>query len=276
MQFDDYDIPPPKLWTKFQQMVCDLAKEVWKDPHAQEFGRPGQKQDGIDIIGRREGKKIFEAVQATKRLTEQKIKNDYEASTKLGFELDCIIFATTDKRDAEKQTWTIKLSQEGPHRCVVWFWEDIIEKLSEHKDVRRKYYPSIIFIESLGDSAGRLVEVHDKTTRWVLLITKLDSHHKHYGDVLLISDLLSCTCQTYRLGGHWSRLVLDDWVKADTQRCVGGNKYGAFLVSHWLNSFKTVEDLFRAEGKRFSFEWTTEIENRFHQIIEDLREENDE
>ena len=87
---------------------------------------------------------------------------------------------------------------------------------------------------------------------------------------------MSYNCQTYRLGDHWSRLVLADYVKPKLQRCVGGNQYGAFLVSNWLNSFKSVEELFSVERERFAFKLTPERKNEFHTMMREPREEYEE
>jgi len=257
-------------------MVCELFGEIWQDPHAQEFGRQGQKQDGVDIIGRRRGNKKYEAVQATIELplTKRKIRKNYDASSELGIELDCFVIASINRRDVELQKFAAKLSSTGPCKCVIWFWEDIVEKLADYDEIRKKYYPDYSFIKSLGNSSGRLVEVNDETTRYVLLVTKLPAEHSHYSGVLLISDLLNYTCQTYRLGDHWSRLVLDDYIKAEHQKCIGGNKYGAFLLSNWLNSFESVEELFSIESNRPSiYQLTTEQRNEFYQILRDLKED---
>jgi len=278
MRFDDYDIAPIKSWEKFQQMVCELFREIWQDPHAQEYGRGGQKQDGIDIVGIRKGQNTYEAVQATKEspLTKTKIKKNYEDSQSLGFNLDCFIVATSSKRDAKIQEYAATLSQDGLYRCVVWFWEDIVEKLADYAELRNKYFPGVTFIKSIGDSSGKLVEVNDESTRWVLLITKLPDDHTYYGGVLLISDLLSNTCQTYRLGTHWERFVLDNDIKPGFQRCVGWNKYGAFLLSNWLNSFESVDEILSAKNERFVFKLTPEKKNEFHTMMRELREEYEE
>lgn len=276
MRFDDYNIPPLKSWQEFQKMVCELFREIWQDPHAQEFGRQGQKQDGIDIIGRRKGNNIYEAVQATIEtpLTLEKIKKDYDASQKLEFKLDSFIIASTTKRDVELQKFAANLSGAGPYKCIIWFWDDLVEKLADYEQIRRKYYPDYFFIKTLGNSAGKLVEVNDETSRFVLLITRLPAEHPHYKGVLLISDLLNYTCQTYKLGDHWSRLVLDDYLKSEHQKCVGGNKYGAFLLSNWLNSFESVEEMFSIESNYPSaFRLTTEQRNEFMKILNDLKEE---
>ena len=276
MKFDQYKIPPLKYWDQFQKMVCELFREIWQDPHAQEFGRQGQKQDGIDIIGCRSSNKKYEAVQATVEspLTKTKIRNDYESSKELEVELDCFIIASTSLRDVELQKYAVKLSSSGPYKCVIWFWEDIIEKLSDYDKVRKKYYPKYFFIKSLGDSSGKIVEINDETSRFVLLITFLPEDYPHYGGVLLISDLLNYTCQTYRLGDHWSRLVIDDYPKKEQQKCIGGNKYGAFLLCNWLNSFESVEEIFEIDNKSPSiYRLSPKQKKQFNQILKDLEED---
>ena len=249
MRFDNYNIPTLKSWEQFQKMVCELFREIWQDPYAQEYGRIGQKQDGIDIIGRRKGASKYEAVQATIEapLTEGKIQKDYESSQKLDFELDNFIIASSNKRDVSLQKYAIKLSSEGPYTCKIWFWDDLVEKLAKYDHIRKAYYPQFL-IKSVGASSGKLVEIGDDTTRWVLFIAKLPEEHPHYGSMLLISDLLNFKCQTYRLGDHWSRLVLCDIEKSSYGKCVGGNLYGAFLLSNWLNSFSSNEELFNIDN----------------------------
>ena len=276
LRFDQYNIPSLKSWEQFQKMVCDLFKEIWQDPYAQEFGRQGQDQDGIDIIGRRQGSEKYEAVQATieSPLTKKKIEKDYNSSQNLGFKLDSFIIASTNKRDVKLQKYAIKLSDTGPYKCIIRFWEDIIEDLAEYDQIRKKYYPEYYFIKSLGNSSGKLIEVNDETTRYVLLITKLPKENPYYGGVLLISDLLNYSCQTYRLGDHWTRLVLDDYLKDEHQRCIGGNKYGAFLLSNWLNSFKSLEELFKIKSDSPSiYRLTKDQKNEFYQILNELKED---
>lgn len=257
-------------------MVCELFREIWQDPHAQEFGRQGQKQDGIDIIGRRSSNHEYEAVQATieSPLTKKKIENDYESSKKLGLKIDCFIIASTSPRDVELQKYAVKLSSTGPYRCVIWFWEDIIEKLSDCDKVRKKYYPGYYFIKSLGDSSGKIIEINDETTRFLLLITRLPEDYPHYGGTLLVSDLLNYSCQTYRLGDHWSRLVIDDDIKKGHQNCIGGNKYGAFLLSNWLNSFDSVEEILKIDNKSpFIYRLTSKQKKEFYKILKELDED---
>lgn len=103
-------------------MTCELFREIWQDPYAQEFGREGQAQDGIDIIGKPHNSNSHSAVQCTIKtpLTKLKIQQDYEKSKDLQLDIDCIIFATTSYRDANLQKIAASLSKDGPYRCVIW------------------------------------------------------------------------------------------------------------------------------------------------------------
>ncbi len=45
----------PANWQDFELLCRDLWAELWQDPSAQLNGRPGQKQDGVDIFGQPNG-----------------------------------------------------------------------------------------------------------------------------------------------------------------------------------------------------------------------------
>ena len=43
---------PPLYWQQFEDLANGLLGEVYNIPNAQQFGRPGQAQDGVDVHGR--------------------------------------------------------------------------------------------------------------------------------------------------------------------------------------------------------------------------------
>jgi len=45
------EIPAPKSWDEVEDIVDDLYRRLWDDPHAQRYGRSGQAQQGVDIYG---------------------------------------------------------------------------------------------------------------------------------------------------------------------------------------------------------------------------------
>ena len=50
-----HEIPKPKDWQAFQRSCVLLFQAELKDPNAQEYGRGGQSQRGIDVLGKRNG-----------------------------------------------------------------------------------------------------------------------------------------------------------------------------------------------------------------------------
>jgi len=74
-----------------------------KDPHAQEYGRNGQKQRGIDVLGRRNGSPDhFVGIQCRrldKPMKKDKILADCRAALSIKAGLKEIIFATTCPSD---------------------------------------------------------------------------------------------------------------------------------------------------------------------------------
>src|ERR1700682_6190097 len=51
MEFNKFQIPPPKYWQQFEDLSLSIFWEVWGDPTAQKNGRSGQPQNGTDISG---------------------------------------------------------------------------------------------------------------------------------------------------------------------------------------------------------------------------------
>ena len=57
-------------------------------------------------------------------------------------------------------------------------------------------------------------------------------------------------------------------------KCIGGNKYGAFLLSNWLNSFESVEKIFEIDNKSPSiYRLNTNQKKEFHEILKELEED---
>lgn len=43
---------PPRSWDQFEVLCADVFQSAWQDPAMVRHGRGGQRQDGVDIIGR--------------------------------------------------------------------------------------------------------------------------------------------------------------------------------------------------------------------------------
>ncbi len=145
-------LPPPPYWQEFEDMLHDLFKAVWKDPHAQKNGRSGQSQDGVDIYGQPEQRDKWAGVQAKKKdqlaastVTEKELEAEVNKAKQFTPELSEFILATTGQRDQRIQEKTRLLTQahqrEGLFRVYVYSWEDIQQLLNTHLDVCKRWYP---------------------------------------------------------------------------------------------------------------------------------------
>src|SRR5882672_1824659 len=89
------EIPKPKDWQAFQRNCVLLFRDELRDPNAQEYGRSGQDQAGIDILACRGGDKdLFVGVQCRhiqKPLKKAKILSDARAALSIQAQLKELI-----------------------------------------------------------------------------------------------------------------------------------------------------------------------------------------
>jgi len=156
------DLPRPKSWDEFEDIVADVLKRVWNDPYITRNGRSGQKQDGVDIYGQphhlggaSSGKYAAAQCKETDSLTLTTV--EAEVRNAQGFEpaITEYLLATTAPRDAKLQqslrtgTW--------PFRVIVWFWEDISLELSGYDDLLQKHFPGWMRRTTTADQVRNMV-----------------------------------------------------------------------------------------------------------------------
>jgi hypothetical protein len=230
-------LPPPTDWQELQRMTSDMYKRLWANEDIHEFGSFGQRQNGVDIFGFIGQSKKVGGVQCkcVVSLTPEEVEEEYKSSQGFTPHLSKYVIVTTSKRDTRVQKKSLELTQSGSHICTVVFWEDFCQRLSEQRDVLRKYYSDFILYDIDGDSPGKLIRIDIDVNHYEILVSRLHPEDKHYGGTILVSDLQSRKCITYRTGDHWSRLA----------GIVGITKCDAFLVSAWLNSFADISELLK-------------------------------
>lgn len=145
------ELPRPKSWDEFEDIVWDLFARAWNDPNAQRYGRSGQTQQGVDIYGRPphlEGRyagvqcKLCEPGKLTRPLIEAEIA---KAETFVPPLAEYTI-ATTHPRDAALQHIIRDINEEHAKKSQfvvhVVFWEDICSRLahSNNRDLLQKHY----------------------------------------------------------------------------------------------------------------------------------------
>ncbi len=148
------EIPKPRDWQLFQRNCVILFRAELGDPNAQEYGRNGQDQRGIDVLGRRfaHGPDHYVGIQCrliTKPLKEAKIEEDCRDALTLKAGLKEIIFATTapDSTTASDAAIAVekKLRAEGFDVTVtVYGWENLQTIIAIHDAAYSAFVPSVV------------------------------------------------------------------------------------------------------------------------------------
>lgn len=159
------EIPKPKDWQAFQRNCVLLFRAELNDPHAQEYGRNGQGQGGIDVLARRDGRDDhFVGVQCrliTRPIKESKLLSDARAALTLKAGLKELIFATTAPDDTTASDAAIevtrKLKAEGHDlKVVVYGWGQLQTLIAPHEVAYNAFHPSAV-ASSVSQSTGPAV-----------------------------------------------------------------------------------------------------------------------
>ncbi|MBT0959398.1 hypothetical protein IV417_18560 [Alphaproteobacteria bacterium KMM 3653] len=160
---------PPLYWQQFEDLTQGLLGEVYSVPNAQQVGRAGQAQDGVDVFGK--SSRYGQIGIQCKRLTDLDKNNDPlpggpidknfledAANEALAFkpDLQIWILATTAKRDAKIQglvrslneRWTL---EKRDRQAIVWAWDDCVSYLNAFPDLQNWYYRDVIKVRSVHD-----------------------------------------------------------------------------------------------------------------------------
>lgn len=145
------EIGKPLNWQDFQRNCVHLFRRDLGDRHVQEWGREGQKQNGIDLHGYRDGDTTkpvgIQCRRVKEPLTEQAMREDAEAARAIKPALTELIFAATTERDVKAQTAAANLTAElrasgWPCRVVVMSWPDLCQEIVKYDDVLALFQPS--------------------------------------------------------------------------------------------------------------------------------------
>ena len=159
-------LPKPKSWDEFEDMVCDAMKIRWGHSDVTRNGRPGQKQDGVDIYGDNE-LGLFSGVQCKNTkdgIVKDIIKKEVGNAERFKPKIKALYIATTADTDAEIQKYVRLLSRNrsklGKYPVLVLFWNDLHQEIVKDKVILKKYYPQIsILVNGLEDSENAKLSV---------------------------------------------------------------------------------------------------------------------
>lgn len=162
--------PKPRSEDEFEDIVVDFVRVRWKDPNAQRHGRRGQKQRGVDIVGRPprlKGKTVAGQCKNTDALSLGDVVEEVEKAKRFPGGLAEFYVITSGDRDAKLQTAVRKhfKANPAPFDIEVVFWSDVVADLAEHPDLVRKHWKG--FSESASRKQLRpAIDAVDLRVRW--------------------------------------------------------------------------------------------------------------
>ena len=142
-------IPPPKSWQEFEDIVLSALRLRWKSSDLTKNGRPGQKQDGVDIYGHDDMGRLvgIQGKNTTSGITFKVVESEIEKASSFKPTRRCLFVATSAPTDANLQKEVRLLSQhrvnEDRFPVGILFWEDIIQDLTTDEQVFNKHYPQL-------------------------------------------------------------------------------------------------------------------------------------
>lgn len=149
--YSSFQLPPPTDWQAFERLCHALWIRLWSDPNAQQNGRSGQRQVGVDIYGTPAGSSRPHGIQCKSkdlllgsRLTQAEVLAEVEEAKKFLPPLAELIIATSAESDAELQALARRTTQE--HRAVgrfdvhVYGWKEIVARLVQFSDLVDRFY----------------------------------------------------------------------------------------------------------------------------------------
>lgn len=156
------NFPPPANWQDFQILTLRLVEQMCEPTTVREYGRQGQRQDGVDVYGEMPGG-LHLGVQCKemklgKNLSLQLIKAEAEAARAFNPGLDVFVIATTLAEDTalHKAVTALNASKNYSFKISYWSWSHFNDKLNRSSKLMEDSYRN--YAESF-DANEQLLEL---------------------------------------------------------------------------------------------------------------------
>lgn len=155
------NFPPPANWQDFQILTGRVVEQLCTEGTVREYGRQGQRQDGVDIYGlvvtgSHMGVQCKQ-MQPNKKLTKALIKAEADLALKFRPALNTFIVATTLMEDTQIHQAVTDLNQTGsyPFTISYWSWNHFNDRLNRSNQLVHDSY------KSYADGFGHDQELED-------------------------------------------------------------------------------------------------------------------
>ena len=210
-------LPPPANWQDFQSLVKDIAAIRYNPDTVIEYGRLGQRQNGVDVYAEdRFGKKIGIQCKETKSvLADGEIGREAGKARSFSQKLDLFIVATTDRTDAKLQAAVIALNDSRTYsfKIRVDFWDDLINDINRYAMVLNDCYSRYRQHFQQSDESSHLACLRIAFDRPAFKDDFL--HERNYND---FEEALAATMRLFKTGftmDRWSQIPVVQTVPMD-------------------------------------------------------------
>ncbi|HAU5797140.1 MULTISPECIES: hypothetical protein [Klebsiella] len=140
------NFPPPANWQDFQILTLRLVEQMCEPDTVREYGRQGQRQDGIDVYGEMPGELHLgvqcKQMEPGKKLTLKLIQDEADAALVFKPDLHVFIIATTLAEDTaiHKAVTTLNASKKYNFKISYWSWNHFNDKLNRSSKLMEESY----------------------------------------------------------------------------------------------------------------------------------------
>jgi len=256
------DIPKIENDTILEDLIKDIFEADIPYENVNINGRPGQKQDGIDVYARliESGKWIGVQckVRSTNRaFSKEELLLEVNQAKKFNPKISEYYLYTTLSRDATTQEFEREINEEltkdESFKFQVFFWEDIENKLKQKQFETvyyRYYFKFFRDNQTIGHTIGKLINLelqfdNKPDTHFELIIGKIPFYKKDKGDHA-----------DYYRGTYFIANLLDNKIdifnKSQTSNspaCFPSdikdaieNEIDCYRISKWLSSITNIDE----------------------------------
>lgn len=155
--------PRPKSDDEWEDMVLDAMRIFWNDPNAYRYGRRGQRQNGVDVIGKRDSHIVAAQSKNCDSLSKRIIKSEIKKTSKLFTPIRELYFVISGYRDNKLQELIHEISienqKENCFEVFILFFDDVINYLTYNSDLVKKYWQS--FFDSVSQIFNKSILTAD-------------------------------------------------------------------------------------------------------------------
>lgn len=140
------NFPPPANWQDFQLLSFRLVEQVCEPTSVREYGRQGQRQDGVDVYGEMYGEPHLgvqcKQMQLGKQLTVKLIQAEAEQARSFLPALDIFVVATTLPEDTalHKAVTRLNSAKTYPFKISYWSWAHFNDSLNRSSRLVEESY----------------------------------------------------------------------------------------------------------------------------------------